>query len=293
MTRHSRHLQTVTHRRTGQELETRHTHAKDNTPLHPGASARVEKKKGSNDKMSGPYHLANFRGNTSAVRRALHHGSRKLVIVSAFVACSAPRGSGFLPPTARQHTSSAGQQHGIDRRRWSSAATHHPLPSSGGGRVPGAEQDAAASRNYSTRRRRRRRERVSMAGAGNSERQGPGKGTQVVLLRHGMSTFNKLNIFTVSVKKRDKARVCHGKYVSVRAKGRQNAPTCFRARLLWKWPCSVGMWHASDTQPKANVTRHSLQPDCARTAVVVVDDSIVACFIALLLSTRILHFRFG
>ena len=29
-------------------------------------------------------------------------------------------------------------------------------------------------------------------------RLGPGKGTQVVLLRHGMSTFNKLNIFTVS-----------------------------------------------------------------------------------------------
>lgn len=27
---------------------------------------------------------------------------------------------------------------------------------------------------------------------------GPGKGTQVVLLRHGMSTFNKLNMFTVS-----------------------------------------------------------------------------------------------
>lgn len=37
-------------------------------------------------------------------------------------------------------------------------------------------------------------------GAGASERQGPGKGTQVVLLRHGMSTFNKLNIFTASAR---------------------------------------------------------------------------------------------
>lgn len=35
----------------------------------------------------------------------------------------------------------------------------------------------------------------------------PGKGTQVVLLRHGMSTFNKLNIFTVSFMR--KLRIQH------------------------------------------------------------------------------------
>lgn len=36
---------------------------------------------------------------------------------------------------------------------------------------------------------------ASMSGAGS--RLQPGRGTQVVLLRHGLSTFNKLNIFTV------------------------------------------------------------------------------------------------
>lgn len=39
------------------------------------------------------------------------------------------------------------------------------------------------------------RRAVSMSGAGG--RLQPGRGTQVVMLRHGMSTFNKLNIFTV------------------------------------------------------------------------------------------------
>ena len=43
-------------------------------------------------------------------------------------------------------------------------------------------------------------------GAGGG-RLGPGKGTQVVLLRHGMSTFNKLNIFTVRRQEMDGRRL--------------------------------------------------------------------------------------
>lgn len=54
----------------------------------------------------------------------------------------------------------------------------------------GAEPRRAAGRPGARRRL------TSMAAVG---RVSPGKGTQVVLLRHGMSTFNKLNIFTVSL----------------------------------------------------------------------------------------------
>lgn len=138
-------------------------------------------------------YAANLSSNTA--RRALVHSSRRLALVSAFVACSAPRGLGFIPE-ARHSTGSAQQ---VLRRRWWSAAAPTTL----------SRQDDASS-SSSNRRRRRKRERVSMAGAGEGPggsgadgRQGPGKGTQVVLLRHGMSTFNKLNIFTVRTSAKD------------------------------------------------------------------------------------------
>lgn len=124
-------------------------------------------------------------------RRLLHSSSRGLVFVSAFFACSTPRGLSFLPATP--------QPAGSAQRRWietstASAARHHASDGNvahHGNNVPGSSSSSRA---------RRRRERATMAAArgGGGERQGPGKGTQVVLLRHGMSTFNKLNIFTAS-----------------------------------------------------------------------------------------------
>lgn len=189
------------------------------------------------------------------MRRALLHSSRRLVLVSAFVACSAPRGSGFLP-TARQSTTSARQ--GIDRR-WSSATP----PPAGGAPDTSSAESAAASRHYSTRRRRRKRDRVSMAGergagagsAGASERQGPGKGTQVVLLRHGMSTFNKLNIFTVRKTRERRPRM--SPEVRFSASKRRNA-CLFRApRPPGNSSKIVGILQARGTKPKSGVMRDS------------------------------------
>lgn len=155
-------------------------------------------------------YAANLQSNT---RFALINSSKKLALVSAFVACSAPRGLGFIP-AARHGTFSA--QQGL-RRRWSSAAAPAARHISGSSAAGSGGRDKLASRyigstsSVSGRRRRRKRERLSMSGEGAEGaegsvadgRLGPGKGTQVVLLRHGMSTFNKLNIFTVSGKDLD------------------------------------------------------------------------------------------
>lgn len=146
------------------------------------------------------YAAANLRSNNPA---------RRLALVSAFVACSAPRGLGFIP--AVRHSTGSVQEE--TRRRWGSAApaARHISSSSRNGGSGSSRQDVGSrfysgSGSGSGRRRRRKRERVSMTweqgegpGATNGAggRLGPGKGTQVVLLRHGMSTFNKLNIFTV------------------------------------------------------------------------------------------------
>ncbi|CAM9720721.1 unnamed protein product [Ectocarpus sp. 4 AP-2014] len=127
---------------------------------------------------------------SSRARRRLQDSGRRLIFVSAFVACSTPRGLGLLPTAT----------HPTALRRWKSTTTafgRRHAESSGSS----SSRHLADSVGRGIRMARRRRESTLMAaqgaaGGSGDGRQRPGKGTQVVLLRHGMSTFNKLNIFT-------------------------------------------------------------------------------------------------
>lgn len=117
----------------------------------------------------------------------------------AAITCFATRGNGFLPPIA---SSTTGSVVGA-RDPWGGGHLGASLTSSTSSESIGhnhrtARRDGRHERARAIAGQRTREVGVSMA-ATSAGRLGPGKGTQVVLLRHGMSTFNKLNIFTVSV----------------------------------------------------------------------------------------------
>lgn len=119
---------------------------------------------------------------------------RRQAIVVAVIACCTTGGTGFLGPAPPLGSSSLA---GSFRRRC-------PAGSHGGDSSSSSSSRALYSQDKGSRhscrsgvgnRRGEGGRDVLMATSGGM---GPGKGTQVVLLRHGMSTFNKLNIFTVS-----------------------------------------------------------------------------------------------
>ena len=129
---------------------------------------------------------------------------RKLVIIVAVIACCTTRGKSFLgsvPPPG----SSVGSSNGSFRHRCSAASrdlidgiSSSSSSSSISRRTPYSNQDRRNQHSFWRgvgNGRGHEGRSVLMAAA--SGGMGPGKGTQVVLLRHGMSTFNKLNIFTV------------------------------------------------------------------------------------------------
>lgn len=128
---------------------------------------------------------------------------QKLVLVLAVIACCTTRGKSFLGPVPPPG-SSVGSSAGSFRHRCSAASRDSvdgissSSSCSSRRRTPYSHQDRRSQRSCWRGVGNGRGEvgrGVSMAAA--SGGMGPGKGTQVVLLRHGMSTFNKLNIFTV------------------------------------------------------------------------------------------------
>lgn len=129
---------------------------------------------------AGALPRVNPRSTSTGMTAGIRKGPLMLVVLSSYATrCRAfvpfvPLTSNLIPPGG---AFLGGQRLnlGCYNRRWTSTDTDSQSHSTGGHRRLGAYF-------------------VHMG-----TNLGPGKGTQVVLLRHGMSTFNKQNIFTVRV----------------------------------------------------------------------------------------------
>lgn len=117
---------------------------------------------------------------------------RRFFLAFIVVASCIPGGKGFFPPVPSSSFATSTSR-AVGRSDEVRTAVNTLIGRQS--RVPAGrleQQHWGRSRTHD-----RRSWWLSMMAAGIGGRMGPGKGTQVVLLRHGMSTFNKLNIFTV------------------------------------------------------------------------------------------------
>lgn len=141
--------------------------------------------------------------------RAPDSSARWRCFLITVIACCATHVTGFLsavspsPPTAVTAATADHRHAGDIYARGSSRDLRYPqlllsdvsrFSTSIEHRSGSLRQRVVTARSRKTQGRLQRLT-ASMSGAGS--RIQPGRGTQVVLLRHGMSTFNKLNIFTV------------------------------------------------------------------------------------------------